>query len=380
MFTTFPLNLQLSIVSFLDRNSLGVLARVSKSMYGLVEQTRNKQAEEIVRMIAERHNYIKTEDIYLFAYSQLGWVKCLRKAISEGADVNVRLYFDKSDEIFVTPIHMAAGFGMLDCVKLLVANGAIFKPQQPQKYFLSPLHYAAAMGNTDCITYFLEQSVPVDQQSTISCPLGWNWTPLQIAANRGHAECVSLLIKKNADVHINDPDHYQAIHRAVGNTECLRILLENNADPNAANEDGITPLLLAVSGGYSDCVELLLQNNASTLTQSFLCHRCATVLQIAVHNNDLRIAKILLDHDKKLVNQTHFITGHTALHIAVKEKNKEMLKLFLNTQYEADLTIKISRGGQNKGKTALDLAKEDGDQEIIELLDPPKPCICFSRL
>jgi ankyrin repeat protein len=44
-----------------------------------------------------------------------------------------------------------------------------------------------------------------------------------------------------------------------GNLEVLNVLLKAKADPNAADDEGSTPLHQAVASGHIDCVKTLIQ-------------------------------------------------------------------------------------------------------------------------
>ena len=52
-----------------------------------------------------------------------------------------------------------------------------------------------------------------------------------------------------------------AIHDASANgfIEMAEFLLDNYADPNVVNEEGVTPLIAAVTNGHDSMVDLLLQ-------------------------------------------------------------------------------------------------------------------------
>lgn len=75
---------------------------------------------------------------------------------------------------------------------------------------------------------------------------------LVVAAIRGHADTVSLLLERGAD-----PNTAQALPAAVswGQVDVVRRLLENGADPNAA-------LVRAARGRHSDIVRLLVDKGA----------------------------------------------------------------------------------------------------------------------
>lgn len=92
-----------------------------------------------------------------------------------------------------------------------------------------------------------------------------------------------------------------------------------------------------------------------------------TPLMIAVQTGHLKGIKLLLeDNNTASVNAQESKLGWTALHYAVKNKNPELLKLFLETSVEKH-SIDIN-ACDKQGVTPLILAAEQGDLESVKLL------------
>jgi len=68
-------------------------------------------------------------------------------------------------------------------------------------------------------------------------------TALHFAADRGSADCVSLLLDNGADANCTDAEGISALQAAVigGDVECVRFLLQAGADPDHEDVDGDTP-------------------------------------------------------------------------------------------------------------------------------------------
>lgn len=74
------------------------------------------------------------------------------------------------------------------------------------------------------------------------------WTPLDIAAYKGHAKVVGLLIESGSDVNPVDKQKITPLHLAAqkGHLEVANILLEHDADVGK-DANGNTPLDTAIT-------------------------------------------------------------------------------------------------------------------------------------
>jgi len=118
------------------------------------------------------------------------------------------------------PLGLAAFFGQLEAVQLLLARGAIVNSPSRNPMSVMPLHSAAA--------------------------------------NR-HFEICRLLITAGAEVNATQADHFTPLHAAAQNdvAPLARLLLEYGANPKLATVDGKTPLDLAQQEGSTQVAALL---------------------------------------------------------------------------------------------------------------------------
>ena len=78
-----------------------------------------------------------------------------------------------------------------------------------------------------------------------SDPLGW--TPLHVAATRGDAAAIAVLVAAGAPLEARAEHGYTPLHEAAegGHLDAVRALLAAGADRDALNGDGLTPAALA---------------------------------------------------------------------------------------------------------------------------------------
>jgi ankyrin repeat protein len=128
---------------------------------------------------------------------------------------------------------------------------------------------------------------------------------------------------------------------------------------NMKNDEGETPLFLAVVGGHRDMVELLLATGEVDVNVKD--RNEVPALIEAVKRGHKEIVDLLLGTGEVDVNVQEDY-GHTALMLAVHGEHREIVQLLLGTG-EVDVNV------QNiHGQTALLFAVEKGHKEIAELL------------
>ncbi|XP_045075095.1 serine/threonine-protein phosphatase 6 regulatory ankyrin repeat subunit A-like [Coregonus clupeaformis] len=219
--------------------------------------------------------------------------QCLFALVGSGASVN-DLY-----KRGCTPLHYAAASDTDGkCLEYLLRNDANPGIRDNQGY--NAVHYASAYGHRLCLELLMETSgTDILNDSDVRAPISPlhlavsvprpppcyggpgsvsagsrreeqpGRTPLDLAAFKGHVECVDVLINQGASILVKDftlkrtPIHAAATN---GHSECLRLLI-GNADLQSAVDvqdgNGQTPLMLSVLSGHTDCVYSLLNKGAS---------------------------------------------------------------------------------------------------------------------
>ena len=209
----------------------------------------------------------------------------------------------KDGSHFVTPLIIAAFYGQLNSVKILLSYGADIEARGTLKIGddkvvegCTPLWAAAA---SDIFIHFMrlliERKADVDgETSTNSNPLGaarqrhldivrclvesgadvnarnhFEATPLYVACNHGHLSIVSYLIDKGAFIDLQCKDGSTALHGAVekGHLEIVHDLLALGASQSLANNRGLTPLLHACDLCSTEIVEHIIDRPECTKEQ-----------------------------------------------------------------------------------------------------------------
>ena len=148
----------------------------------------------------------------------------------------------------------SATFGDLDRLTELLAEDPESVDAMSGDGF-PPLHLAAFFGQVDAVRLLLARGAVVDRNGT-----GWmTGTPLHAAASGSHASVVRMLLAAGADPNNRQRHGYTPLHSAAanGDLEGVGVLLDAGADPAATNDDGETPLVLAERGDDLVIVERL---------------------------------------------------------------------------------------------------------------------------
>jgi ankyrin repeat protein len=156
-------------------------------------------------------------------------------------------------------------------------------------------------------------------------------TPLMSAANEGDKKTVQALIKSKADINAKDPEQKRtALYFAISNEhqEVIKLLIDKGASLENLSEDRETALFMATT----------------------------------TNNNDLM--KTVIKKNKKLINIPDS-EGTTPLMEAAKYGTKKTVEILLNAGAKKDLKNKL-------GSTALEIAKENKNDDAIKALSPKK--------
>ncbi|XP_069912733.1 ankycorbin isoform X5 [Oryctolagus cuniculus] len=182
-------------------------------------------------------------------------------------------------------------------------------------------HLAAAKGHAECLRVMVAHGVDVTAQDTT----GRN--ALHLAAKNSHHECIKKLLQSKCPVESTDSSGKTALHytAAQGCLPAVQVLCEHKSPINLKDLDGNIPLLLAVQNGHSEVCRLLLDHGADVNSRD---KNGRTALMLACETGSSNIVEALIKKgaDLNLVDSL----GHNALHYSKLSENAGIQSLLLS--------------------------------------------------
>ena len=230
----------------------------------------------------------KAPDISIFVAAARGNIEAIKQHLAAGTDVNAKGSFLLAGG---TPLYIAAGWGHKEVVELLINNGADVNAKDengatPQDLAIQSKEFETAdllrkHGGKSGAEFSIQAAIAVGDieagkkhlaaGSDVNAKNSDDWTPLHLAADKGHKEIAELLIDKGADVNAKDEDSWTPLHLAAsdGHKEVVELFIDKGADVNAKDEDSWTPLHSAVQSlGHREVTELLIAAGADVNAKS----------------------------------------------------------------------------------------------------------------
>ncbi|XP_048147630.1 ankycorbin isoform X4 [Corvus hawaiiensis] len=183
-------------------------------------------------------------------------------------------------------------------------------------------------------------------------------TAFHLAAMKGHAECLRIMVTHGADVTAQDGAGHSALHLAAkkSHPDCIKRLLQSKCPADITDNSGKTALHYAAACGCLQAVQLLCEHKCPINIKDLDGN---IPLLLAVQNGHVEVCKYLLDHGADI--NTRDKNGRTALMMACEASNLNMVEAFLRRG--ADVSL-VDVFGQN----ALHYAKLSENTGIQNLL------------
>jgi len=266
--------------------------------------------------------------------------------IAHGADVNAR-----HTESGATPLQYAVLTGGVKMTQLLLTAGAKVGGEYRDGQTL--LHVAAARGYAPIIDLLVDAKAAIEALDANAN------TPLDTAVLHNQPLAVTTLLKHHADAtYVHPLDGRGALHEACmrGYAYMLKPLIEAGADPTARDRFGQTPLDIALAYKNGNVVAALLHSGQKLKESEQIAEE---TMESATLRGQTEIVRILLDNGFD-VNKPS-AKGSSYLNDAALKGQKKMVQLLLD--HGALITVRNQSGG-----TALHDAALGGNAEVVGLL------------
>lgn len=122
------------------------------------------------------------------------------------------------------------------------------------------LRHAVISGDTDFVENWLRENDPNDRKNF------WNgWSPLHLAIIGSNVDIIEMLLKKGADIEVEDGKGQTPLHLSVlcKLPDAAKTLLEYDADIEAKDNKGRTPLDWATKIWYVEIMRILIEAGAN---------------------------------------------------------------------------------------------------------------------
>uniref|UniRef100_A0A4W6FWE6 Kinase D-interacting substrate 220b n=1 Tax=Lates calcarifer TaxID=8187 RepID=A0A4W6FWE6_LATCA len=213
---------------------------------------------------------------------------------------------------------------------------------------------AAEQGSLEIVQELIRRGANVNLDD-VDC-----WSALICAAKEGHVDVVKELLENSAYIEHRDMGGWTALMWAAykGRVEVTTLLLEHGANPNTTGQYSVYPIIWAAGRGHADIVKLLLQNGAKVNCSD---KYGTTPLIWASRKGHFDCVMHLLENGADVDQEG--ANSMTALIVAVKGGYTDVVKELLKRNPNVNMTDK-------DGNTALMIAAKEGYTEIVQdLLD-----------
>ena len=206
------------------------------------------------------------------------------------------------------------------------------------------LTLACAGGHADLVSLLLSRGAEIEHRDKKG------FTPLILASTAGHMEIVEMLLDSGSDIEAQSDrtkDTALSLACSGGRLEVVEVLLQRGANKEHRNVSDYTPLSLAASGGYVQIIKLLLQYAAEI--NSRLAHSLFFLL-----TKYMTLMAFVFRTGSKL--------GISPLMLAAMNGHTPAVKVLLDMGSDINAQIETNRN------TALTLACFQGRHEVVSLL------------
>ncbi|NXI42955.1 RAI14 protein, partial [Galbula dea] len=183
-------------------------------------------------------------------------------------------------------------------------------------------------------------------------------TAFHLAATKGLAECLKIMVTHGADVTAQDGAGHSALHLAAKNShpDCIKRLLQSKCPADSTDNSGKTALHYAAACGCLQAVQLLCEHKCPINVKDLDGN---IPLLLAVENGHVEICKYLLDHGADI--NTRDKNGRTGLMMACEAGSLKMVEAFLRKGADVSLVDVFGHNALHYSK----LSENTGIQNLL---------------
>ena len=289
-----------------------------------------------------------------------------------------------------TPLHVACRHGRVEIVDLLIKSGVCDTLNKPNSSKETPLHLACLLKSpavAECILNNEQLSL-----TSIDAPDEVGDTPLMNACRSGNAYIVELLIRKGCSaLCVNEYSKETLFHIVCGieRLDILQLLVRNIHDKvDFRDHLGQTPLCIAMNASCSEIVHFLVKKQLCDVSRRLSSPESMSedtlsrvkespiiwfgprlsdidreeMLRFKYYSMAMRREDVRMRRYRDTIPMQHVSksSGNTALHVAVKRNDLELVQLLVNY-------CPLS-SANTFGNTAFHIAAKVGNVTLIECL------------
>lgn len=287
---------------------------MKSSLYRIDAIIRDNRADELRNMICKYDD----DNIYLKA------IHSIPSKIDDD---------DSVPFVGLTLSHVAAYYDSTECLECLMTHHAFADVNIKSANSYTPLHYAILGKARECTLLLLSNGADPNV-----IPSNTVFSPLFLAARVGDIQIVRMLFDFGA-IHTIEKIKQTPVKEALRckNLECFEILLERGLTVETRNND-FSPLMIAISNNLDDAVSILLDKGHDP---NIVSKNGLTALSLACKEKNEEVVRTLLTCSA--VNmKTVGAGGTTAIHWAASTCNTSIVSLVI--EYGAKIDARTKRG------------------------------------
>ncbi|XP_067655371.1 ankyrin repeat domain-containing protein 50-like [Haliotis asinina] len=253
----------------------------------------------------------------------------------------------------MTPVMLAANRGHKELFDFLVSKGCDLLIVDGRGDNI--LHTACIGGSVDICKYLLS-----NDKAGIETRGQYNYTPVMVAANKGHRELFDVFVSRGCDLSVVDGNGNNILHVAClgGNVDiCKYLLSKDKVAIECRGKYNWTPVMRAANKGHRELFNFLVSKGCDLAVVDGVGNN---ILHVACLGGNVDICKYLLSNDKVGI-ENRGQHNSTPLMLAANKGHKELFDFLVSKG--CDLSI-VDANGNN----ILHVACLGGNVDICKYL------------